>query len=75
MKLEDFFSKKAEILDEFYSDSISAEKAMEQINKLVNEINETNPPINISAISLEDLNKNYSAIMYAEDDYNEDNDD
>jgi len=75
MKLEDFFSKKAEILDEFYSDSISAEKAMEQINELVNKINETNPPINISAISLEDLNKNYSAIMYAEDDYNEDNDD
>ena len=69
MKLQEYFLKKAEIEQQFYSGNLTVEQALSQINSMVKTVEE----LELSEITLEDLNKNKRTITeYEEDNYEDD---
>ena len=58
MKLQEYFLKKAEIEQQFYSGNLTVEQALSQINSMVKTVEE----LELSEITLEDLNRNKRTI-------------
>jgi hypothetical protein len=72
MKLQEYFLKKAEIEQQFYSDNLTVEQALSQINSMVKTVEE----LELSEITLEDLNRNKRTLTeYEEDNYDDEEDD
>jgi len=72
MKLQEYFLKKAEIEQQFYSGNLTVEQALSQINSMVKTVEE----LKLSEITLEDLNRNKRTITeYEEDNYDDEDDD
>jgi hypothetical protein len=71
MKLQEYFLKKAEIEQQFYSDNLTVEQALSQINSMVKTVEE----LELSEITVEDLNRNKRTITeYEEDNYDDEED-
>lgn len=71
MKLQEYFLKKAEIEQEFYSDNLTVEQALTAINEMVDKVEE----LQLSKITETDLNRNKRVVTeYNEDNYDEDGD-
>jgi hypothetical protein len=71
MKLQEYFLKKAEIEQEFYSDNLTVEQALTAINEMVDKVEE----LQLSKITETDLNRNKRVVTeYDEDNYDEDGD-
>lgn len=72
MILQEYFLKKAEIEQKFYSESITIEQAFSEINSMVKNVKE----LKLSEITVENLTRNKRAVTeYEEDNYDdEDND-
>lgn len=72
MTLQEYFLKKAEIEQKFYSDTLTIEQALSEINSMVKNVKE----LELSEITVEDLNRNKRAVMeYDEDNYDDEDDD
>jgi hypothetical protein len=71
MKLQEYFLKKAEIEQQFYSDNLTVEQALSQINSMIKTVEE----LELSEITVEDLNRNKRTITeYEEDNYDDEED-
>jgi hypothetical protein len=69
MKLQEYFLKKAEIEQEFYSDNLTVEQALSSINDMVDKVEE----LPLSKITISELNRNKRKIMsYHEDRHDDD---
>jgi len=72
MKLQEYFLKKAEIEQQFYRDNLTVEQALSQINSMVKTVEE----LELSEITVEDLNRNKRTLTeYNEDNYDDEEDD
>ena len=69
MKLQEYFLKKAEIEQEFYSDNFTVEQALTAINEMVDKVEE----LQLSKITETDLNRNKRVVTeYDDDNYDDD---